>query len=374
MTGKPFEFEAADSMGYHGAAIWFINMLKAGNFENLMSYIMAHISDSGYPLYLSIIYYIFGSSIIAARIFKAIWGAVTCLLIYKYTKRNFGENIGRMAGIFCMLFPSLIYYCGLHVKEIEMTLLVVLFIERADYIMKAKHINFKNIFTVILLCLALFFFRTVLAAVAFFSIISAIIFTSNWLFGFSKKISITIWIIITFFCLFNSPIQNEISNYWDARTTNLEQSLEHRATEEQGNSFAKYASTPMYIPFMPIAPFPTLINIPWQQNHMYMAGGFFVKNVIGFFVITGILLLIQRKEILKHSLILFFSTAYLGILAVSKYAIVERFHVPIVPLLIVIAALGVSNLKMNKKYFVPFLVILVIIVISWNWIKLAGRI
>ena len=119
------------------------------------------LSDYGYPLYLSVIYFLTGKSIFITRLLKAIFGALTCVLVYRVTKRNFGEGTGRMAAVLCMLMPNLIYYTGIHLKETEMVFLVVAFLERTDYAMRSPKLTFKNLILPILLASSLFFLRII---------------------------------------------------------------------------------------------------------------------------------------------------------------------------------------------------------------------
>ena len=136
-TGTAFSIGAADELGYHEMALHGANLIRDGvwNFYLPLQRYGGNVafSDMGYPMYLSIIYWIFGDSVLMARIIKAALGAWTAVLIYKLAARNFGESTGRMAGIFCMLMPNLIYYCSFQLKEVEMVFLAILFIERADW-------------------------------------------------------------------------------------------------------------------------------------------------------------------------------------------------------------------------------------------------
>ena len=61
MTGQPFEFGAADVLFYNESAINGHLLLSDGQF-NLIKFYTEHgieLSDSGYPFYLSLIYWIF---------------------------------------------------------------------------------------------------------------------------------------------------------------------------------------------------------------------------------------------------------------------------------------------------------------------------
>ena len=121
-TGQPFEYDTADALAYHLDAEW----LAGENWYVTRNYLFGKVimlSDSGYPLYLSIVYRIFGSIIIIPRIIKALLSTITCILIYKLSSRTFGEGVGRLAGIMMALMPNLIIYCGYHLKETEMLFL-----------------------------------------------------------------------------------------------------------------------------------------------------------------------------------------------------------------------------------------------------------
>ncbi|MGC3976995.1 MAG: glycosyltransferase family 39 protein [Paludibacteraceae bacterium] len=136
LTGIPFEYSAGDSLYYHSTAV----SISQEGFSSLHSiFVDIGISDTGYSTYLSAIYMIFGSdNIIIPRLLKAVWGAWTAVLVYKIATRNFGETTGKIAGILTMLMPNLIFYCGLHLKEVEMLFLATAFIERTDLQLRSK--------------------------------------------------------------------------------------------------------------------------------------------------------------------------------------------------------------------------------------------
>jgi len=120
MTGQPFEFDAGDALGYHESAMWVSSCISGDGLKPFFDSLDGRFSDMGYSLYLGWQYWFTGNSIFIARLLKVLYGAYTCVLIYKLTVRNFGEETGRMAAIFCMLMPNLILYTGLHTKEVEM--------------------------------------------------------------------------------------------------------------------------------------------------------------------------------------------------------------------------------------------------------------
>ncbi len=374
MTGQPFEFEAADAVGYHGEALWIVGMFKAGDYHSYFEYIGSNYSDMGYPLYLGVQYLFTNKSILIARIIKVVLSAFTVVLIYRITARNFGRETGRIAGIMAMLVPNLIYYCGLHLKETEMVFLVTAFTNQADILLHKPKISLKNIIFTVLFGSSLFFFRTVLGAVAFMALFTALLFSSRKIMKTSKRIRRFVNVLLLFSLILGNAIIVEVSGYWEARSVNQEASMQYRSEREGGNKLAEYGSTAVFAPMMLVAPFPTLVDIESQQNQMLLSGAYFTRNVYAFFIIIALFYLLKKKKYKEHLLLLAFLFGYLIVLSMSAFALSERFHMPIVPFLIILASLGINNLKAkHKNYYFVYLVLISALIIGWNWFKLAGR-
>lgn len=371
MTGQPFEFSVGDAMMYQRIGVTLAEN-GFGSYENVFSGMP--VSDRGYGTYLGVLYMIVGNSILIARLVKAVLGAWMCVLIYKLASRNFGDSVGRMSAIFCMLMPNLIYYSGLHLKEAEMVFLTVLFLERADALIRAHKYTILTVLPVLLIGGSLFFFRTVLGATAMFALFTALILSSRRVMTLNKKLVITGWIIVALTFFAGSTIVNEVEEVWESRVGNQETSLEFRATREGGNTFAKYASKSVFVPFIFVIPFPTMVDVSHQQNQQLLHGGYVVKNVMAFFVLFALFLLIKKKKWRDNVLITSFTVGYLLVVALSAFAQSERFHLPALPFLLIIAAYGVSNVtNKEKKLFNGYLMLMFVIFIAWNWFKLAGR-
>jgi len=369
-TGQPFAFNAADELIYHqgGKNLAYYGL---GNVDTF--YWGAGISDRGFFFYLGIIYSLFGDYVLIPRIINAFLGAIVAILVYNIGKRNFGEHAGRIAGIFATLLPNLIYYTGLHLKEPVMVFMLMAFIDRIDYLLHGNKISTTNLLIIGLLGASMFYFRTVLALSAIFALFSALIFSNKLAINWMNRIMVSIWFLVVIWFFLSARIQGEISYYFqgqDQQATNMQ----FRADIKEGNKLATYGTTVVFLPLMFAAPFPTLVNIDIQKQQMLLSGGYFIRNVYAFFVILALVILIKRKMIRRHIFLLSFTFSYLFILAKSSFAISERFHLPVVPFLLILAAFGITQInKKYKKLFIPYLVMIVIIIIGWNWFKLAGR-
>lgn len=371
-TGVPFEWGAADSIEYHYEAEEFARYGWKPAWDYLFTSRNSY-SDSGYSFYLFMLYTFIGPRIIAVRLIKAVIGSFTCVLIYKLARRNFGESTGRMAGIFCVFMPNMIYYCGLHLKETEMVFLTVAFLERADYLLRAKKYNIINILVPALLALSLFLFRTVIGAVAVMSFFAGLLFTSTKIVGKAKKVIIICFSVLFVAVMAGGTIITEVEEVWNARSEN--QALKRYQQTIKGNQWAKYATGGVMAPMIFVVPFATMVDVQDQYSQQLVHGGNFVKNVMGIFVVFAfVYLLFINKKWKDHSLLGAFAIGYLGVIAFSGYANAERFHMPTLPLLMLFAAYGVSQLnEKNKKYVGYWFYVVFLMEFGWAFFKLGSR-
>ena len=285
-TGTPFSIGAADELFYDEVGHYGASMIREGNwhiYSGILNYSGAAFADMGYPIYLSIIYWIFGDSILVARIIKAILSAWTAVLVYKVASRNFGEATGRIAGVFCMLMPNLIYYCSFQLKEIEMVFLAMLFVERVDALLRKGKLTFFPTFAMMLIPLALFMIRTALAATLVLAFFCALLFTNGRVVGWGKRILLIVAAAIFAIVIFlsSSSIGQDIAAIWERRGTEQQANMEWRSVRDVGHGmtqkFAKYAGAAVFAPMIFTIPFPTMNDILGQENRMMIHGGNFVK-------------------------------------------------------------------------------------------------
>ena len=370
-----------DEMGHYGASL-----MRNGTFaiyNPLIEYAgTVAFSDMGYPIYLSILYYIFFDSILIARIIKALLSAWTVVLVYKLATRNFGESIGRMAAIFCMLMPNLIYYCSFQLKEVEMVFLTMLFVERADWLLRQPKLKAMQTIVVMLVPLTLFMIRTALAATLVAAFFCALLLTTGRVSGFGKRAVLIVLAGIFAVTMFvtSTSIGDEIMHMWNRRTSTQQDFIEWTSQRKldggMTQQFAKYAGAAVFAPMIFTIPFPTMAETPGQENQKMIHGGNFVKNILSYFTIMALVVLLFSGAWRKHVLPIAVLCGYLVVLVFSSFAQSERFHQPILPLTLMFAALGLSLIKENpwiNRYYNYWCVLMFLAAIAWNWFKLAGR-
>ena len=372
-TGIPFEFDTADAISYHEGAVWIGERSWPDVFRHYFVESPDEFADTGYPLYLTILYKIFGSSVIFARIIKAFIGAYTCVLVYKLAFRTFGEEVARMAGIMMALMPNLIIYCGYHLKETEMIFLEVAFLERMDYLLRSRRITFWNIFLPTLLALSLFLFRTVLAAAAIFSFATAVLLSNTpsmkrgW-----KRTALIGWGILCLLVLSGGTIMTEIEGYWEKREENVQNARLEQTL--RGNLWAKYATGTVMAPMAFVLPFATMVDVDQQYEQQAKHGGNFIRNFMGFFALLAIFEALRQKKWRDFALIGSFIVAYLGVVSLSGFSNSERFLLPGLPCLIMMWAYGISVLREKTfKLLTPWCCFVFLMEFAWAYFKLGSR-
>ena len=367
--GAPYAYHAADELFYQSLAENWYNYGFEEFRVNVSSYL--DLSDRGYIWWLGLLYMPFGPYVLVARVVKCFIDSLTCVLLYNLGRRNFGASTGRIAAIFYMLIPNAWYYCGITLKEVEMSFLVVLFVERADLALHSSRLKIQNLIIPLMASAAMLTFRTAMAAVMVASLAVAFILGSQRQLQLWQKIVLgavfVVWMVMTV----GVELLQESSQLWANRSENQETGYAWRA---ETNSFAQYASAAIFAPLILTIPFSSMVDIMGQENQMMMNGANFIKNILSGLTIFALFILVKRREWRNHVLPLALMGGYLVVLVFSNFAHSERFHFPVLALELMFAAYGVSQVKnKHKRIYMIWMVIICVANILWAWVKLAGR-
>ena len=255
-----------------------------------------------------------------------------------------------------------------------MVFLTVLFVERADFMLRQPKFSVKDWILPVLIAFVLFTFRTALAAVLVMALVCAFIFSPGRKLPTWKKITYSLFFILIMLLVVKVEIVQEVQDLWAGRGDNQDKGMEWRSQRAGGNVFAKYAGAALFAPLIFTIPFPTMVDIPMQENQMMLNGANYIKNIMSGFTIFALLLLLFRKEWRKYILPLAVMGGYLVVLVFSNFAQSERFHFPALPFELMFAAYGISQLKAkHKTWFNIWIVFICIVIVGWSWFKLAGR-
>ena len=378
--GDAFGFESGDPTFYDYQAKVFSQAISDGNYFSVWKNTseIIDISDLGYASYIGFVYWLTDNSIIAVRFIKCILSAFTVLLIYRLAKRNFDPRIARVAAIFCALWPNFWYYCGCHLKEVEMVFLSVLFVEQADQMLRSRQFTAWKVIPILLIASVIFTFRTPLGIVALLSLVFGVVMSSAKVINWGKRIVVGLLAIALIVVVAGNRIEEQSRNLFEQVQKNEQHTnMEWRGEREHGNALAKYAGATVFAPMIFTLPFPSMVKpFEGQDVQQLLNGGNFIKNIISFFTILALIMIFLSGKWRDYLLPLSFMLGYLLVLTMSSFAQSERFHQPVMPFELMFAAYGLSIAVTKAKYkrwFTYWCAIMFVAVIAWNWFKMAGR-
>ena len=361
-------------------AEWFKGNVRL-SFSDVMRRNAGGFDDTGYPVWLAIGYLIWGewSDIVIPMLVKCIIISYSVVLVYHVAKRHFGEGTARITAIFVCLNPNMIYWCGTMFKEAEMVFLTCLAIDNFDRVLTSgKRYTFRTLLPGFLAAVALFFFRSALGIVIFLAVFAHIVMASNRVMSFGKKIIAGVLVVATLIIAMGDRIRTQTEYLLETAQSDAQKTnMEWRAERDGGNSFAKYAGAAVFAPLIFTIPFPTFNQAESSQLlQVQLSGGSYIKNILSFFVIIVMLMMLVSGEWRRHVFILAYTVGYHVILVMSEFAQSGRFHMPVWPMILLFSAYGIQIAKTNakmRKWFPIVLVIEVIACLGWNWFKLKGR-
>ena len=365
-------------------AEWLVGDSKM-SLSELIEYRGTAIDDVGYPMWLGVVYMLFGSDneIFIPLLIKCIVSAYCAVCIYHVAKRHYGEGVAHMAALFVALNPNMIYWCGTMFKEAEMVFFTCVAIENFDCVLTSgKRFTFQNLLPGMLAASALMFFRTALGLVVFLAVFAHIVMASQRVMSFGKKILAGVLVALVLAVSMGDRIMMQSRQLVErAQSDAQEKNMEWRANRKDSGgrtqSFAKYASAAVFAPLIFTIPFPTFNQADeGQLRQVLLSGGSYIKNIFSYFVILVMFMMLISGEWRRHVFILAYTVGYHVVLVMSEFAQSGRFHMPVIPMLMLFAAYGIQIAKGNAKVrkWLPIVLVLeVVVCLAWNWFKLKGR-
>ena len=363
-----------DSVAYFDQATWLIEMVKEGDISSYLLYISTRIDDAGYPVFLALCNIISNNSIVFTRIPNAFFDAWTVVLTYRLAKRNFGESVGRLSAYFVILMPMIVFYSGTTMKESLMLMLAMWAVERGDFVIREKKFLTLQLASFVLLVFLLSFFRTALAWVIALAFICAVVLSSERIINRSRRVLILFLIFFVGAAFFGGRVMEQ-SEFLMDQADSTGANFEYRASRKGGNVLVSGLNKAILAPFLFTIPFPTMVEIEGQYVQQLQNGGFFLKNIMSFFCLFALFILIPNNRWRNHVMIIAFLLGYLMALGLSSFAHSGRFHHPVIPIEMIFGAYGMSQIKSIKqaRRFDFFLAAELLAIVFWNWFKLKGR-
>ena len=373
-TGLSMEYEASDSWAYHQSACYFANIVREGHPLEALRLIHTYsigVSDEGYVIYLTLLYSCFGKNILGPRILKVLMSAYLCVAIYKLASRNLGEKTARLAAVMAVFLPQFIHYNGTYMKETEMVFLATLALERFDYLIHSKRYTFWNIALPILLTLLTFGFRTVIGMVLIASFIIFAIRCEKPLLSNKTRVAVASTTLALTLLLLLTPIGREMYFMYKINITTSNATAEKY--QNQNLAYANLASPKYMAPGFLTLPLTNMVEEA-NPNQKMMNGTYFVKNYLAFFALLAILVAFRDKRWRQLSLVGSYTLFYALIIAFSFAFNSERYHLPVMPGILIMAAFAMTRFrKRDFKWYYAYCVVLLAAIVVWNYFKLAAR-
>ena len=373
-TGMSMEYGASDSLNYHFTASYLSDLAREGRLRELFGVLNGYtmgFSDQGYILYLTTIYTCFGKNILGPRLLKALMSAYMCVVIYKLASRSFGEKTGRLAAVMAVFLPQFIHYTGTYMKESEMVFLATLTLERMDYLIRSKRYTFWNIAFPILLIALMFGFRTVLSMILIVSFVLFLLCAEPGMISKkAKRIAlIVVAAVVVFF--FVTPIGWEMLIIVHLNFGESNALVEKY--QQLGLKYAEYASYKYTAPGAFVLPLTNLVEVA-NENQKMMNGTYFVKNYLAFFAMWSIVMAFRERKWRSFSLIGSYTLLYTLMIAFSFAFNSERYHLPALPGIIIMAAFAMTHFrKRDFALYYSYNAVLLVAIVAWNYLKLAAR-
>lgn len=324
----------------------------------------------------------------AVLLVNVIMGAITPIFVYRIASRHFGEDVGRLTGLFCMLNPNMIWWCCVMMKETQMVFFTCWFLDRMDAVLMRGKVSVAEVIPVALIGMYVFLYRAALGILLFMAFFAALVLMSHRIVSFGKKIMAGVLVTIVLFLGYGQQMQDQ-AQYLRSQAfgEGQRENMEWRSRRSNGNEFAKYASKAVFAPLIFTIPFPTLTFTHERQvSLMEVAGGNMIKNLFSFFVILCMFFFLLTGEWRQHVFLIAYLIGYLIILAFSVYAQSGRFHMPAIPFEMMFAAYGIKLIQLNvpltthvgrkstyMRWYNYWCILCVVFAVFWQWFKLKGQ-
>ena len=252
-----------------------------------------------------------------------------------------------------------------------MIFLSILALERMDNLIRSKKYNFWNIFSPILFTALTFGFRTIIGMCLIFAFLVFVMLSSKALVSKKTKIITIASVVIVFFAFLLSPVGREMKIINRLKFTDLHYQTERYAAE--GLKHSELAQSWILAPGAFVLPLSPMVEEAPDHNKM-IHGSTYVTNFVAFFAMLAIVNAFRQKKWRDFSLIGAYELSYLAIIMFSFAANSERFHEPVVPLIMLTGAYAMTHLRRKElKIFYVYCGLLFVALVVWNWLKLSAR-
>lgn len=382
---QPHYVGAVDAVSYYNESRMVMIRLAQLEFAEAFyaTYQFTLSLDSvGITLLMGLFFTLFGDTFFIGTLFMGLLGSIAVVYLYKTTAIIWDEERARTAGILFMHFPFALFYSVIYMKEGFIVFIIVMVVYVVTRSINGLHLNSRHIFGLFFLLSSLFFFRVAIAASLPLVVLSAFLLTrykgSKVVSIFIGLLTISVFISVLYFTGETEYVINRLGlaeNFGEQRQTEL-LSINSEGGNIFGLSALELAGAPVFVILAIVAPFAQLADVgtvfnTGHDHNQYIIPASIIWNMLSYFSIIGFYYSIKEK-FLQSYMVWGYTAGYLYILVETATITRDRFAYVSMPLLLILAAIGIYKSK-NLTYWYIYLMILVVATVAWNYLRLSSR-
>ena len=347
----------ADERGFDEVGWEIAQILRRG--ETHIGPILFRISKSnwGYYLFNGLVYFVFGHNPLAIELINSFFGSMILIFAFRVAAVIFSQKTARITAFLVAFNPTIIFWSVFNLKDVLFSFLLVV---TCWYVLSlAKEWSIRNFLKLIILSLILFTIRDSFAFI-WIAVYSIYLLKNSTL----KLISWGLIAIIFVFSLISfsnlaSPFgrigkvlsQGEFSSFWVRTQRSIETS--HGGEKSSIVSGVLMSSPIDFLKFLPLGVTRFLLTpLPWKATgtHTGLVPGTIFWYFLMPFTFYGIYFSVKGR-VKGAFLLLGFIIAVVGILSTLFLGGSPRHQMPIIPLYMIFASVGLLNFSRIKMIY-----------------------
>jgi hypothetical protein len=372
----PLEMFADDAKRYLNSGYTLANNMFNGKFIKILPQQWKNQADWGFPTYLGFINSILPKSVLIVKFINIVWGSLTVVLLAKISSMLYTRRHAMLTGILAMLFPSLIWYNALYLKETLMILIITYIFYNAIKLVKIRESSLLSYFICFTGIIALFYFRTAIAVLVLLSLL--FYFIANISFSKKNGLAILIMAVLLLSGIYSITHKmdqiEELTKQYELLENGDANIISQKLSMKKNVNILTSLAIPLVMVNTIIAPYPSFLNIDDRQIGVIShSQNEVIRILLFYFAIIGYVYLI-KNSMRKSLLLLLFISGHLVLLGLTGAAYFDRFQLPALPFIIILLSVGIID--SSKKAFLNwnnYIYLIWIAAIAWQIFKLKIR-
>ncbi|GHA46113.1 hypothetical protein GCM10007103_28990 [Salinimicrobium marinum] len=355
-----FEYTGSDSVFYHETAAFLSNGNIATNLDNFLRLTRFGYDDSGFLLYLAVIYKIFEEPLIV-RLFNVLINSATVYFLYRIARQFLPQKLSILSALIFGISSFSIYYQSSGLKETLMLFIITL--NFFSWYRMRKPGNKKYVILFLATLVSILFFRTVLVAFL------ACSYGASFFFKIKSNVLRVLFAIVLLAIFLGSILYLELINverYLNA--TNM-------ATTDRETHSASIFNRMAAVLAGIFGPFPSFIPLGDNRDTVMHAPSLILKVFLSPYFFYAIYIALKNKFRELYPMLLF-SLCHIISLSYLVHTFKLRNQFPHLPFFILCALVGyyyLHNLetKSSKRNLIGAMhIILIPIIFFWNYLRI----